>query len=200
MRDADNIREVGDLNPDYMGFIFFSSSPRFVGEDFVIPADFSKSVKRVGVFVNETHKGIMRQVTKHNLTAVQLHGSESETLCNELQSEGVNVIKVFSIGAEFDFSILNTYKPHVDYFLFDTKGKYYGGNSKTFNWQVLEQYDQEIPFFLSGGLTADNIQQTSWLKRMNLHALDINSGVEQMPGIKNVNMIEKVMNIVNQTK
>lgn len=200
MRDADNICEVGALGPDYMGFIFYPASPRYVGDTFSIPSDLAKTIKRVGVFVNETRDRIMQQVTKHDLTVVQLHGDEPETVCEEIKSKGVTVIKVFSIGEEFDFSVLKKYKPHVNYFLFDTKGKFYGGNSKTFNWQVLEKYDQEIPFFLSGGLTPDNISTTTQLLHMNLHALDINSGVEENPGVKRVQSIREVMNRVNQHK
>jgi len=200
MREAENILEVGMLRPDYMGFIFYPPSPRYVGENFSIPEDLSKAIKRVGVFVNASRDDIMQQVRKYALTFIQLHGEEPVSLCAELQSEGMKVIKVFSIGEEFDFSGLEKYKPHVDYFLFDTKGKFYGGNSETFNWQVLEKYDQEIPFFLSGGLTPDNIQHTSRLQQMNLHALDINSGVEVMPGIKSVPKIEEVLKIVNHSK
>jgi phosphoribosylanthranilate isomerase len=199
MRDVKNIRDVGALHPDYMGFIFYPSSPRYVGEDFSIPEDLPHAIKRVGVFVNDSHHTIRHQVRKHDLSIVQLHGDEPESLCAEVQAEGVEVIKVFSIGEEFDFSVLKKYKPYVNYFLFDTKGKFYGGNSKTFNWKVLEKYDQDIPFFLSGGLTLDNIQNVFGLNHMNLHALDINSGVEDLPGVKSVKKIEEVMNIVNRT-
>jgi phosphoribosylanthranilate isomerase len=200
MREAENIREVEALCPDYMGFIFYPPSPRYVGENFSIPEDLSDSISRVGVFVNASRDTIMQEVKNHAFSFIQLHGEEPASLCAELQSEGMKVIKVFSIGEEFDFSGLEKYKPHVNYFLFDTKGKFYGGNSETFNWQVLEKYDQEIPFFLSGGLTPDNIQHTSRLHHMNLHALDINSGVEVMPGIKSVPKIEEVLKTVNHIK
>jgi len=109
---------------------------------------------------------------------------------------GLGIIKVFSVGDDFDFSITKPYKNVVDYFLFDTKGKHYGGNASTFNWDLLKQYDQEIPFFLSGGLTPENIEQVSKLEGMNVHALDVNSGVELSPGVKDVLKIKQLNEIL----
>ena len=87
------------------------------------------------------------------------------------------------------------YRDVVDYFLFDTKGKYYGGNAKAFNWEILRRYDQEVPFFLSGGLSPDNVNTLGNIQKMNLHALDLNSGVEVSPGIKDLEKIKTVMTL-----
>ncbi len=193
MRDESNIQEVGKLLPDYMGFIFYPPSPRYVGEDFQLPVDLNPSINRVGVFVNEQVDRMIELCAKHNLSYVQLHGDEPMAVCKQLKEEGLKVIKVFRIGSGFDFSVTRPYKEVVDYFLFDAKGKHYGGNAQVFDWSILEGYDQEIPFFLSGGLTVENIQYVQRLKQMNLHALDLNSGVEDSPGVKNVLRIKEAV-------
>lgn len=197
MRDPENIREVGALLPEYMGFIFYAPSPRYVGDDFQLPEDLPESIRRVGVFVDESVARILELSQKHRLALVQLHGDEPVAVCRELKRHQIKVIKVFRIGASVDFSVLNPYKEVVDYFLFDTKGKYYGGNAKTFDWEVLKTYDQEIPFFLSGGLNSETMEHISELRNMNLHALDLNSGVERKPGVKSV---EKINQLIDNLK
>lgn len=191
MRHPENIREVASLQPDYLGFIFYAPSPRFVGMDYVIP-ELPSPIKRVGVFVNETETVILDTIKKMKLDAVQLHGAESPELCAAIKSHGVEVIKSFSVDDTFDFAKTNPYEDAVDFVLFDTKGKYYGGNAVTFNWSVLERYNQKIPFFLSGGISVDNVSGIEKLMHMNLHALDINSGVEDAPALKNIQKIKQL--------
>lgn len=192
MRDAENIQGVTALSPQFMGFIFYRKSPRFVGDDFKMPA-ISSDIKRVGVFVNETTEAILHAASRHGLTLIQLHGHETPEQCRELKAKGLGVIKVFSVGEDFDWSVVKPYKLVADFFLFDTKGKYYGGNAQVFDWSQLQQYDQEIPFFLSGGLSPGNIGDISQLKGMNLYALDVNSGVEDSPAVKNISKIKTVL-------
>ena len=193
MRDAENIAAVGSLRPQYMGFIFYSKSPRFVGDSFDIPANLPASIKRVGVFVNEANAVIINRSNALKLGLVQLHGNESPAQCDELKATGLGVIKVFSIDDDFNFELTKPYREVVDYFLFDTKGKYYGGNAKAFNWEILGKYDQEVPFFLSGGLSPDNVNTLGDIQKMNLHALDLNSGVEISPGLKDIEKIKTLM-------
>jgi phosphoribosylanthranilate isomerase len=82
--------------------------------------------------------------------------------------------------------------------LFDTKGKYYGGNAQAFDWTVLNRYDQQVPFFLSGGITPDNVANIAALKNMNLHALDVNSGVEITPALKSIDKLNTLItHVVN---
>lgn len=197
MRDADNIREIGTLSPDYMGFIFYKNSPRFVGENLEIPHDFSNEIKRVGVFVNEPFSNLLRLVKKHTLDFVQLHGDESVEYCKQIKNEGIAVIKVFRVGAEFDFSITRGYETTADFFLFDTKGDEYGGTGKKFDWNILKNYNQSIPFFLSGGINPENSIDLDSFTGMNLHALDVNSGVEISPGRKEKS---KVLSIINKLR
>ena len=188
MRDPENIRTIGGLLPDYMGFIFYKDSPRYVGESFSIPNDLPSTVKRVGVFVNEFTNVILETTSRFKLQAVQLHGQEKADQCRELKDNGLTVIKAFSLHDGFDFENVRTYYSAVDYLLFDTKGKYFGGNGVPFNWSILERYDQCIPFILSGGLSNRNLDEIMELSTMNLHALDVNSGVEMSPGQKDVQL------------
>jgi phosphoribosylanthranilate isomerase len=195
--NRDNIVEVASLNPDYMGFIFYEPSPRYVGVGFKMPSDLPKSIKKVGVFVNEEVEAIKRIVTDLKFDFVQLHGHESVEDCQTLKRFGVGVIKVFSIDTTFDFKTTIPYEHVVDYFLFDTKGKFYGGNAISFDWNLLVNYHQRVPFFLGGGLTPENIIGLKNISKMNLHAIDVNSGVEDSAGNKNIVRIEAVIKLLN---
>jgi phosphoribosylanthranilate isomerase len=128
---------------------------------------------------------------------VQLHGHESVEDCRVLKEFGVGVIKVFSIDTTFDFDTTMLYEGAADFFLFDTKGKFYGGNAIPFDWNLLASYHQRVPFFLGGGLTLENTSGIKMLSTMNLHAIDFNSGVEALPGLKNIVKIESVLEILN---
>jgi phosphoribosylanthranilate isomerase len=196
MRDAENIMQVAALAPDYMGFIFYPKSPRYVGKGFQIPATFPTNIIRVGVFVNESSDEMASQVEQHKLDFLQLHGEETVKQCEELKSLNIKIIKVLSIDERTNFDHTKFYSAAVDFFLFDTKGKYYGGNAETFRWRLLEKYDQRIPFFLSGGLTPENAADVRTLNGMNIHALDVNSGVEQAPAYKDVNKIKQIQDIL----
>lgn len=194
MRDVSNIKQAADLRPDFMGFIFYPASPRFVGNDFKIPIDFPKELKRVGVFVNESRDKVLEIAKLNDLDFVQLHGDESVEYCKKLKSAGLGVIKVFRVDADFDFSQTINYSDSIDYFLFDTKGKQYGGNAQKFDWGLLKKYDQKIPFFLSGGIGPEDVNAILDMQGMNLFAIDINSGVEQTPGLKNIDKLSKLIN------
>ena len=195
MRDHENIMAVAALNPDLMGFIFYEKSPRVVGQDFVLPAQFPSSIKKVGVFVNASTEEMLHQVQRLQLDFLQLHGKESVEQVSALVEKGINVIKVFSVDEHFDFNVTRPYESLVSFFLFDTKGQHYGGNAKVFDWRVLAEYNQTTPFFLSGGLTPDNVREITSLKDMNLYALDINSGVERSPGVKDLEKIKTLYKV-----
>ena len=188
MKYPDNILEVGSLLPDYMGFIFWEKSARYF--DGVIP-ELPKSIKKVGVFVNETIELILAKAQKHDLQAIQLHGNESVEFCNELRENGnqvqIEIIKVFSVDDSFDFEVLKPFEAVCDYFLFDTKGKLPGGNGTTFDWKVLEKYPSSKPFFLSGGIGIEEIEAVHEISKTNLplYAIDVNSKFEIEPGLKN---------------
>lgn len=194
MKEPANIEKVSAFAPDYMGFIFYENTPRFVGREFSIPNNFPASIKRVGVFVNESIAVILEKVKRFRLDFVQLHGDESVGLCNKLNHEGISVIKVFRVNDDFDFATTTEFEDVSEYFLFDTKGKQYGGNSERFNWHMLKRFNQKVPFFLSGGIGPESIEEILQLKNLNLHAIDVNSGVEQSPGSKDLNKVSLIIN------
>lgn len=201
MREPDNIEEVVKLQPDYLGFIFYERSPRFVKND--IPK-LSPAIKKTGVFVNASIKDILEKVLKYDLQAVQLHGEESEAFCRSLQKElqtsgrTAELFKVFSIQDTLDLRMLEAFEDTVDLFLFDTKGKLKGGNGITFNWEVLKNYSASTPFFLSGGIGVEEVQQIKALyahfeKRQRedlFFGIDVNSRFESAPGIKNTDTLK----------
>jgi phosphoribosylanthranilate isomerase len=185
MRDHSNIMEVAKLDPQYMGFIFYDKSPRFVGDVVSLPS-LPLPMKKVAVFVNESTDVIERRANSMGFDFVQLHGNETVDQCAELSDRGVRIIKAFSVDENFDFNEIKPFKKFVTFFLFDTRGKLYGGNASTFDWNLLYKYDQEVPFFLSGGLSPANVGQVVDISNMNLHAVDLNSGVEESPGMKSI--------------
>jgi phosphoribosylanthranilate isomerase len=184
MKYPDNIVEVSQLLPDYLGFIFSENSSRFF--DGEIP-EIPKSIKKVGVFVDATLEEIISKIKKYDLNAVQLHGNETPEFCKNIKQENIEIIKVFSVNDDFDFEVVKPFGAVSDYFLFDTKGKLPGGNGITFNWQILEKYNSIKPFFLSGGIGIEDIEK---IKQMNLpiYAIDVNSKFEIEPGLKNINL------------
>lgn len=200
MRDHDNIMAVAALQPDYMGFIFYEKSPRFVGAEFTLPHDFPAHISRIGVFVNAPTAMIQVQAKKLALHYVQLHGVETPEQVRELKETGIKVVKVFSVDDAFDFASVIPYEGLADFFLFDTKGKFYGGNASTFNWNILRNYNQKVPFFLSGGISPENVEAIALLQDMNLHSLDVNSGVETAPGIKNTKLVHAILQQIESSK
>ncbi|CAI8152415.1 MAG: N-(5'-phosphoribosyl)anthranilate isomerase [Formosa sp. Hel3_A1_48] len=185
MKYQENILDVAALSPDYMGFIFYENSPRSI--DTYIP-DIPKSIKKVGVFVNESLENVKKKAAQYNLNTVQLHGHEAPEFCRKLKNEGLEIIKVFSIRNEFDFSRLSAYEPFIDFFLFDTKGPNPGGNGFCFDWSVLQEYNSNKPYFLSGGIGVEQLESLKKFKNSTAakqcYAIDINSKFELKPGLK----------------
>ena len=198
MKYSDNISEIALLQPDYLGFIFYEKSPR--NFENTIPA-IDKSIKKVGVFVNASLEEIQEKVKQYELNLVQLHGDESPEFCQLLQQNKFKVIKAFNIDNNFNFNELKNYFNYCDYYLFDTKGTNYGGNGITFDWSVLENYHLDKPYFLSGGIGTENIEEVkSFLtstSAKNCIAIDCNSKLEVSPGLKST---EKVKQLINAFK
>lgn len=193
MKEIENIKEISALNPDYLGFIFWEKSKRNMTLDSI--PELNETTKRVGVFVNASIQEIASKINQYQLDIIQLHGNESVIFCKNVKKLGVEVIKVFSMDSNFNFSVVKEYVLAVDYFLFDTKGKLPGGNGITFNWDVLENYHFNVPYFLSGGI---GITEIDGLKEFlkspaakKCYAIDVNSRFEKKPGIKNKIKLQK---------
>jgi phosphoribosylanthranilate isomerase len=188
MRDLNNIEAVAACEPDFMGFIWASKSPRYVGEDFVIP-NLPTKTKAVGVFVNETTANILALSKKAGFQVVQLHGEEGQDVIDALRAAGLLVIKAISVATEDDMKGLNL---SPDYYLFDTKkGSQVGGTGEQFDWSILQAYTLDIPYFLAGGLDTDSIAEAK--KLPGIYALDFNSKLESSPGLKDLTKVKDIM-------
>lgn len=187
MRDKENISGLLALKPDYIGFIFYDQSKRFVANfpQIEIPS----TIKKVGVFVNETIDEIVEKVKKHQLDFVQLHGDEVAYYCEKLAAKNIKIIKVFSVDENFNFSATKPFEKCVALFLFDTKGNNYGGNGVKFNWDLLQNYKGKTPFLLSGGISKNDATEINKFKHFAFLGIDINSGFELEPALKNVKEI-----------
>jgi phosphoribosylanthranilate isomerase len=203
MKYPENILEVATLAPDYMGFIFYEKSSRFFKG--VIP-QLPEHIKKVGVFVNASEVEILGAVDTHLLDAIQLHGEESVAFCQALQSlltktypsKKTEIIKVFSVGDDFNFEMIKPYETVCDFFLFDTKGKLPGGNGFTFNWNLLENYPSTKPYFLSGGIGLEHTDALKLFRNNSIskycYAIDVNSQFEIEPGLKNKEKLQQLKN------
>jgi len=200
MRHHENIEEISSLNPDMMGFIFFPPSKRYAGEilDPLQLFSLPSSTKRTGVFVNEKTEQILLMVSKYSLDFVQLHGNESCEQCRVIKERGIGVIKTFSISENFNFEECSDYLPYTDYFLFDTSTPEFGGSGKKFKWEELKNYNLAHPFFLSGGISADDTASLLSLSVIGFYGIDVNSRFETEPGLKNFKMLEKFILKIRQ--
>jgi phosphoribosylanthranilate isomerase len=199
MKLPDNIQAVAALEPDYLGFIFFRDSKRFV--DGLTPSfvkNLPSGIRRTGVFVNEELNKVAELAILYGLNAVQLHGQEPAKYCIALKGlladAGIELIKAFGVDEHFDFSTLNAYSNIADYFLFDTQTPDHGGSGKTFNWALLENYKLNKPYFLSGGIGPDSVEQLKQINDPRLYAIDVNSKFELAPGLKNTERLKDFKN------
>ncbi|UZH56831.1 phosphoribosylanthranilate isomerase [Salinimicrobium tongyeongense] len=198
MREPENMSRIAALKPDYLGLIFFDGSPRnVVGEIFQV----DQNIRKTGVFVNASEENILEKIKKYQLSALQLHGDESPEFIRSLKqqiSEEIELIKVFGIKEDFDFEKLQPYEAIVDYFLFDTRGKNRGGNGISFNWEILENYSSNTPFFLSGGIGPGDAAAVKELyhtfqkrqKEEVFYGIDVNSKFETAPAVKDAEALK----------
>ena len=213
MRDAQNIREVSQLGVDMIGMIFYPKSPRnvemqsshagiipdYVKEDINIKS--AKSPARVGVFVDDMVQNIVTRVVNYHLDYVQLHGNEPREMCENLRltldpdiRPGIKIIKTISVSDASDIQKYKEYVGAVDLFLFDTKCKTVGGSGRQFDWQVLEQYDGEVPFLLSGGIGPEDASRLHAFHHPKCIGIDLNSRFEIEPGVKDVEKLKGFLN------
>jgi phosphoribosylanthranilate isomerase len=188
MRDPENIVRVGQLDIDWMGFIFHPRSPRYIPDDdapYLSPAlHRCTKVLRVGVFVDAGTDEILARAARWRLNYVQLHGSESPADCHVLQQQGYPVIKAFAIEVEDDLKRTDAYAACARYFLFDTKTAAYGGSGQRFDWSLLQSYRGATPFLLSGGIGPDSIPGLRRLAHPQMAGIDLNSRFEIAPALK----------------
>ena len=191
MREADNIREVEALRPDWMGFIFWQRSKRCVKE---FPGYMPVCAKRVGVFVDEAIERVRQTAYDYALDLIQLHGHESPEYAAQLREW--KVIKAFNIASAEDLEQTRAYENVADFFLFDTKGKAIGGNGEKFDWDVLEAYTGATPFLLSGGIGPDDAEKIRNFHHPKCLGIDLNSRFEIEPGLKDIHQLKEFIQII----
>ena len=212
MRDGENIRQVSKLGVDYIGMIFWEKSPRNVtmipSHAGIIPdttrlvanSETPSCYQRVGVFVDEMAQNIITRVVNFKLDVIQLHGHEEPTLIRNLRStidpdlrRGIQIWKAISIMDRNSIAIYKQYEDCVDAFVFDTKCTCVGGSGKQFDWSVLDGYDGEKPFLLSGGIGPDDAARIRDFKHPKMMGIDLNSRFETEPGMKNVELLKQFL-------
>ena len=193
MKYSGNRELVEKLRIDLLGYIFYPPSKRYVGEN---PETglFSSAKPKVGVFVDENAFEILGLAKNLGLEWIQLHGKENPKTCRLLKKQGLKIIKAFRVDENFDFSKTTPFEGVADYFLFDTKTSLPGGSGKKFNWEILKRYTGKIPFFLSGGIGPDDADDIKKMEHESLAGVDLNSGFEDEPGIKDVEELKKFVN------
>ncbi|MFD0748952.1 phosphoribosylanthranilate isomerase [Mucilaginibacter calamicampi] len=198
LRDAENIKAVAALGSDYIGLIRYDLSPRYVNNlDDAGLNDIPETILKTGVFVNESAEKIQQLIDEYGLNAIQLHGNESADFAAAFKNKVV-VLKAFGVGESFDFKQLENYAGSVDFFLFDTKTAAHGGSGQSFNWDILNDYHLDVPFFLSGGLSIDNLHEIASIKHPQFYGVDLNSRFETSPGMKDIEKLKKAFAIVKQ--
>ncbi|WP_426477859.1 phosphoribosylanthranilate isomerase [Chryseobacterium sp. CBSDS_008] len=196
----DQIQELISMNVDFLGFIFYKKSPRYVLNHMSFEEISAINHHgKVGVFVNEEMDEILKIVQQAKLNFVQLHGDESNDFIVELRQKlnpEAGIIKVIRVGnndcdnKEKIAQTLSSNLQPVNYYLFDTDSKAFGGTGKQFDWTILNEFEIPLPYFLSGGISEENIGNLEVL-RQKPFALDINSKFETEPGNKDINRIKK---------
>lgn len=205
----EQIQELISMNVDFLGFIFYEKSPRYVLNHLSLEEIYAINHQgKVGVFVNEETDVILKIVQQAKLNFIQLHGDESDDFIVKLRQKlnpEVGIIKVIRVGNnDYDnkekiAQTLSSNLRHVNYYLFDTDSKAFGGTGKQFDWNILNEIEIPLPYFLSGGISEENIGNMEALKQRPF-ALDINSKFEKEPGNKNINKIKEFKILYQQNR
>ena len=207
MRDADNIRDISALGVDMIGLIFYPPSPRYVQQFSsgagIIPdyaPDMGKTPLRVGVFVDDMPQNIVTRVYNYKLDYIQLHGNEPRETLENLRATidpdikpKIKIIKAISVSSAEDIKKYKEYVGAADLFLFDTKGKTVGGSGELFDWQVLQAYDGDVPFLLSGGIGPDDAERIKNFHHPKCIGIDLNSKFEIEPALKDVEKLKQFL-------
>ena len=207
MREADNIRDISALGVDMIGLIFYPPSPRYVQQFSsgagIIPdyaPDMGKTPLRVGVFVDDMPQNIVTRVYNYKLDYIQLHGNEPRETLENLRATidpdikpKIKIIKAISVSSAEDIKKYKEYVGAADLFLFDTKCKTVGGSGEQFDWQILQAYDGDVPFLLSGGIGPDDAERIKNFHHPKCIGIDLNSKFEIEPALKDVEKLKQFL-------
>jgi len=186
----EQVKQLDALGIDYIGFIHYPKSPRHVAVQDLKTLAIPTKAEKVLVTVNEDFENVCLMAQNLKCKTLQLHGSETPELCQKYHALGYIVFKAIGIKDSYDFETLKPYETSIDYFLFDYKGKEKGGNGLTYDWSLLNDYQLNAKFILSGGLSIENVKEISNIDHSKCEIVDINSKFEITPGIKDLTKVE----------
>jgi phosphoribosylanthranilate isomerase len=193
------LQQLQQMQVAYAGLIFYEKSKRYAGK-LEASADLIRklAIPKVGVFVNASKEEVLHKIDVFGLDMVQLHGDEDPEYCASLKTE-VAVIKAFRIGDDERLeTLVAPYSSACDFFLFDTHSEGFGGSGQSFNWSILEGASIANPFFLSGGIGADDVSKLKRFEHPMLYAIDINSRFEKSPGVKDLDLVGEFISNINK--
>lgn len=194
MREEVNVADIASLRPDYMGFIFYESSPRnCIGIPPSLIGSLPEGIEPVMVTVDLPEDELISIADLYGFRTVQLHGKESPEMCRSLRSRGFNVIKALGMRSAESINALHEYEDTVDLLLLDTLTPSKGGSGKKFDWSILDAYDLKVPFILSGGIGPTDAEAILALKHPKFEGIDLNSRFESSPGVKNASLLHQFL-------
>lgn len=198
MREGENIRAVEALNPQWMGFICWEGSARCVSG---IPTYLPQTCKRVGVFVNPKTGYVRQRTDELHLQCLQLHGQETPEQCTALHRlTDLPVIKAIPVATAEDIARARTYNnvEGVEMLLFDTRSDVAGGSGRHFDWTLLQTYDGDTPFLLSGGIGPQDAARIKKLRHPRMAGIDLNSRFETAPGVKDIDTLREFIDEIRK--
>ena len=192
---AEDVRLAVELGADALGFVCWKKSPRYVNPDAIgrLTRGLPIFVHRVGVFVNADPDEIVDIVERADLTAIQLHGDEDPM---EWADSPIPVIKSIGVGVDFDGAVLGGWPPAVTPLLDTLDAEKRGGTGQTIDWDLAAAAARTRPVILAGGLTPENVEEA--VVRVRPFAIDVSSGVERAPGVKDPPRLRAFMKAVHR--
>lgn len=198
MREPENIRAVEALQPDWMGFICWPKSSRYVDDT---PNYLPTKCQRVGVFVDAELPFIINKIDQLGLHRIQLHGKETPDFCKEVhQATGLPVIKAISVLTVDDIAHAESYADSVTHLLFDTKCKCVGGSGEQFDWDILQHYHGTAPFLLAGGIGPQDAERIKAFTHPQFAGVDLNSRFEVSPAVKDAALLSTFIEEIKRLK
>jgi len=196
--EPESLRVTIESGADFIGFVFYDPSTRNITPQNAAPliASIPSHIASVALFVNPTDEQLEMTLSVARTDYIQLHGSEDPTRVKTIKSRfNIPVIKAIGIASEEDIALARTYEDTADWLLFDTKSPNHGGTGQSFDWALLQNKSFTKPVMLSGGLHADNVKDA--MRQVSPNGIDVSSGVESSPGIKDV---LKITNFIKEVK
>ena len=187
------LKTLISLDLDFIGFIFYSKSPRYIDTKFlqsIEDIDFKDS-RPVCVYVNADEDYIYETSSYFNNPILQFHGDEENNFC---ESFGLDYWKAIRVKDKEDLETISHYNSAQAILLENHKEGSYGGTGESFNWNILKDIENDDQnFVLSGGINSQNVDNAL---KTNSWCLDLNSGVESQEGIKNIELVKDILKTI----